>query len=72
VKEEKKREGRVRKNPEILVKFFWRPSFTANLFLYHKPKRKEARTKEILTINSVGELAVALETIYDEWKRQIR
>lgn len=70
VKQERRSEGHVRTNPEILLQFFWKPRFSAHIFLYHKPKGKQPKREYIFTTNSVGELVLAIETILNEWERQ--
>lgn len=71
---EKTARGKVRVKPQVLLSFIPtlknRPRVSADILLYHKPKKGDPYTEYIQTTNSFGELVLALETILDEWRTQ--
>jgi len=69
-KEKKRRDGQLRRHPEILLEFLsGSKGFIVNIYLYHKGRGEEPYREWIATTNGVGRLILALETILNEWAR---
>ena len=70
--EKRSRKGNLRAKPELLLSFLPtqrdKPRLSADISLYRKPKGESPKKDYVQTVNSMGELIVAIETVLGEWK----